>query len=176
MGRSRYKIIEEGKPHFLTCTTVNWLPLFTNPEIVSIIFETLKFMQENNRLTIYAYILMENHIHFIASSKELSKEVGIFKSYSARKIIDYLKIQNAKDILKLLNFYKLKHKSDRDYQLWQEGSNPKQIINEKMMIQKIEYIHYNPVKRGYIEDPVHWRYSSARNYEGMDGMIDVAPF
>jgi REP element-mobilizing transposase RayT len=117
MGRSRYKIIEEDKPHFLTCTTVNWLLLFTNPEIGSIIFESLKFMQDNDRLTIYAYILMENHLHLIASSKELSKEIGIFKSYTARKIIDYLKEQNAKDILKLLNFYKLKHKRDCDYQL-----------------------------------------------------------
>jgi REP element-mobilizing transposase RayT len=131
--------------------------LFTNPEIGSIIFESLKFMQDNDRLTIYAYILMENHLHLIASLKELSKEIGIFKSYTARKIIDHLKERNAKDILKLLNFYKLKHKRDRDYQLWQEGSNPKQILNEKMMIQKIEYMHFTPVKRGYIDETVHWR-------------------
>jgi REP element-mobilizing transposase RayT len=176
MGRSRYKIIEEDKPHFLTCTTVNWLPLFTNPEIGSIIFESLKFMQDNDRLTIYAYILMENHLHLIASLKELSKEIGIFKSYTARKIIDHLKERNAKDILKLLNFYKLKHKRDRDYQLWQEGSNPKQILNEKMMIQKIEYMHFNPVKRGYIDEPVHWRYSSARNYEGLECMLEITQF
>ena len=176
MARNRYKIIEKNKPHFLTCTTVNWLPLFTNPEIVSILFESLKFMQNNERMEIYAYILMENHIHLIASSKELSKEIGIFKSYTARKIIHYLKERNAKDILKLLNFYKLKHKSDRDYQLWQEGSNPKQILNEKMMIQKIEYIHFNPVKRGYVDDPVHWRYSSARNYEGLESMLEIKQF
>lgn len=133
-------------------------------------------MQDNDRIEIYAYILMENHLHLIASSKELSKEIGIFKSFTARKIIDYLKERNAKDILKLLNFYKLKHRLDRDYQLWQEGSNPKQINNEKMMIQKIEYIHFNPVKRGYIDEPVHWRYSSARNYEGLEGMIEISQF
>jgi len=41
------------------------------------------------------------------------------------------------------------------------------------MIQKVEYTHYNPVKRGYIDDPIHWRYSSARDYAGLSGLIDV---
>jgi hypothetical protein len=43
-----------------------------------------------------------------------------------------------------------------------------------MMRQKLEYIHNNPVKRGYVDDPKHWRYSSARNYAGTPGLIEVA--
>jgi hypothetical protein len=43
-----------------------------------------------------------------------------------------------------------------------------------MMRQKIDYIHYNPVKRGFVDEPEHWRYSSARNYAGLPGLIDVA--
>jgi hypothetical protein len=42
-----------------------------------------------------------------------------------------------------------------------------------MMEQKIGYIHDNPVRRGYVDDPVHWRYSSARNYAGMEGVLVV---
>jgi putative transposase len=42
-----------------------------------------------------------------------------------------------------------------------------------MLRQKLEYIHRNPVKRGYVDDPVHWRYSSARNYAGQPGLIEV---
>jgi len=41
------------------------------------------------------------------------------------------------------------------------------------MRQKIEYIHQNPVKRGYVDDALHWRYSSARNYAGLDGVLEV---
>ena len=41
------------------------------------------------------------------------------------------------------------------------------------MLQKLEYIHNNPVRRGYVDDPVHWRYSSARNYAGKAGLLDV---
>jgi len=76
-------------------------------------------------------------------------------------------------VLRLLKFSKSAHKADRSYQLWQEGSHPEQIQSREMMMQKTEYIHNNPVKRGYIEDPVHWLYSSARNYAGMEGIIEI---
>ena len=42
-----------------------------------------------------------------------------------------------------------------------------------MLLEKLEYIHDNPVKRGYVDKPEHWRYSSARNYLGGDALIPV---
>ncbi len=173
MARTRYKIYQKEAPHFLTCTTVNWLPLFSQPEIVDILFASLKFLQDNKRLLIFSYIIMENHLHLIASSDDLSKEIGIFKSYTARQIIDYLKAKKADSILRDLSFYKLRHKTDRDYQVWQEDSHPQMIQGEKMMRQKIEYIHFNPVKRNYVENPEHWLYSSARNYAGLEGRLEI---
>ena len=59
---------------------------------------------------------------------------------------------------------KKQFKTDRTYQLWQEGYHPQLIQSEKMLRQKIEYIHYNPVRRGYVDEPENWVYSSARNY------------
>jgi len=47
------------------------------------------------------------------------------------------------------------------------------IQNDEMMWQKLEYIHNNPVERGYVDDPLHWRYSSARNYAGQKGLVPV---
>ena len=46
-------------------------------------------------------------------------------------------------------------------------------FHNEMMLQKLEYAHFNPVKHGYVDEPVHWRYSSARNYAGREGMIEV---
>lgn len=177
MGRSRYKIFDQDQPHFFTSTVVNWTPLFASPSIVEQIYSCWKFMQDNGRLVIYGYVIMENHLHLIASSAtNLSKEIGIFRSYTARQIIDWLEAKNAEHILKQLNYYKLRHKKDRDYQLWQEGTHPEVILNEKMMLQKLEYMHNNPVKRGYVDEPTHWRYSSARNYAGMEGLMEVTLF
>ena len=176
MGRSRYKIIEKRNPHFITCTTVNWLSLFRSKAIANILFESLTYLQSNDRITLYAYVIMENHIHMILSSEMLSREIANFKSFTARKIIDFLHEKKANHILKLLNYYKLQHKKDRRYQLWQEGSHPQAILNEEMMIQKIEYIHNNPVKCGYVDRPEHWRYSSARNYTGMESLLEISRF
>jgi putative transposase len=174
MARSRYKIYEDQQPHFCTCTVVNWLPIFSSRAVAQIILDSLQFLQEYERLTLYAYVLQENHLHLVASSHALSQEIANFKSFTAKKIIQFFTERNAQHILRQLKEMKAAHKHDRTYQLWQEGSHPKQILGETMMRQKIEYIHNNPVKRGYVDDPVHWRYSSARNYAGQGGLLEVA--
>jgi putative transposase len=173
LSRTRYKIHDNAYPHFLTCTVVEWLPVFTRRESVQILLDSWSFLQREGRIKLFAYVVLENHIHFIAASNDLSKEIGDFKSYTARKLIDLLKSGNARTILDQLAFHKALYKCDRDFQFWQEGSHPQQISSDDMMRQKIEYIHYNPVKRGYVDDPIHWRYSSARNYAGMPGLITV---
>jgi len=96
-----------------------------------------------------------------------------FKSYTAKKLLHYLDKNSVTTILEQLAFYKKAHKTDRAYQFWQEGVHPEWIQNEEMMRQKIEYIHRNPVERGYVDQAEHWRYSSARSYQGMDGMLEI---
>ena len=173
MTRSRYKIFENEYPYFLTCTVVGWLPVFTRPEVAQIVFNSWKFLQDHERLTIYGYVILENHLHWIASAERLAKEIGDFKSYTARRIIGHLMERKVWMLLDHLKWHKDRHKIDREYQLWQEGSHPEQIQNKEMMIQKMEYVHRNPVERGYVDDPTHWRYSSARNYAGMPGLVQV---
>ena len=179
MSRSRYKIADNKQPYFLTCTVINWIPVFTKPEAAKIILDSLSYLQQQKRLVLYGFVIMENHLHLTASADDLSKEIGDFKSFTARKIIDTFHFhaergnEGAAAIISQLSYYKLPHKKDRDYQLWQEGSHPQLIQGQEMMRQKMEYIHFNPVRRGYVDDPVHWRYSSARNYAGQKGILAV---
>jgi REP element-mobilizing transposase RayT len=173
MTRSRYKIFETEYPHFLTCTVVGWLPIFTRQETVQILFDSWRYLQQHNRLQIYGYVILENHLHLIASSEELSKEIGDFKSYTARRIIDHLEERNVTMLLDQLRRHKARHKADRIFQVWQEGCHPQQVTNGDIMRQKLEYIHRNPVARGYVDEPTHWRYSSARNYAGLPGLLPV---
>jgi REP element-mobilizing transposase RayT len=174
MARSRYKFLpDDPYPYFITSTTVNWLPLFNNPDIAGILINSLRYLIESQRTIIFAYVIMENHLHLIAQAKDLSTEIARFKSYTARKSIDYYLENKDHFILDQLSFYKLKHKVDRNYQFWQEGSHPQRIESESMLAQKIAYIHYNPVRRGYVDLPEHWRYSSARDYAGVEGPLPV---
>lgn len=124
-------------------------------------------------MNIFSYVLMENHIHLIASAEDLSKEMGDFKSFTARRIIDHCTDHEMNGLLKNFHHLRKTHKHDRDYQVWQEGSHPLQITSDEMMRQKTEYIHSNPLRRGYIDKPSDWRYSSARDYEGTPGIVPV---
>lgn len=99
--------------------------------------DALRFGQRERTLTLYAYVLMENHLHLIASAPELSKVFGGFKSYTARQIIDRLRDKDAAHVLDQLAFHRRPYKLDREYQLWQEGSHPQEIVDEAMMRQKI---------------------------------------
>jgi putative transposase len=173
MGRSRYTIRDEQAPHFLTCTVINWMPLFTRPQTVDIIISALKYRQEDQDWKIYGYVILENHLHLIVQAENLISELPRFKSYTARQLIDYLKECRAERLLKQMAFFRKAHKQDRDYQCWEEGSHPQLIQNEQILRQKLDYIHFNPVKRGYIDEPNHWRYSSARDYAGLTGLLPV---
>jgi putative transposase len=174
MARTRYHFLpDDPSPYFVTATTVNWLPLFSNPDITTILINSLRYLIESQRITLLAYVIMENHLHLIAVAKDLLAEVAKFKSFIARKSIDYYLENNNHFILDQLSTFKLKHKVDRSYQFWQEGSHPQRIESESILAQKLAYIHDNPVRRGYVELPEHWRYSSARDYAGVAGLLLV---
>lgn len=172
----------------MTCTVLHWIPVFTRPQTVEILLDSLNYLIQDG-LKLYAYIILENHMHLVAQSERLDRDMARFKSYTAKQMIRFLsenKIRShagaweregkgawERGILDQLAFYKQAHKRDRAYQFWQEGVHPEWIQNQTMMGQKIEYIHQNPVKRGYVDKPEHWRYSSARNYLGMEGLLEV---
>ncbi|MCB2262746.1 MAG: transposase [Candidatus Thiosymbion ectosymbiont of Robbea hypermnestra] len=172
MGRDRYRIHDQDAPYFLTCTVLQWLPLFAHPANVQILLESLRFLQSQDRLILYGYVILENHCHLLAAGADLAKAIASFKSFTARRIVKRLRERHS-PVLELLAFHKARHKVDREHQVWQEGSHPEQIQGEAMMRQKLEYIHNNPVARGYVDNPVHWRYSSARNYARQEGLIEV---
>ncbi|MGV8920046.1 MAG: REP-associated tyrosine transposase [Pseudomonas sp.] len=173
MARSRYTITETEKPYFLTCTIVEWLPLFTRSALVDIVLDAWRFQQTNQGLKLYGYVVLENHLHYLAQSSDLAKSVASFKSFTARNIINHLEQTRAESTLQRLRFAKRSHKVDRVYQVWQEGSHAELVYSEAVMRQKLDYIHHNPVKRGYVDFAEHWRYSSARSYQGQPGLIDV---
>ena len=139
MGRSRYKVYEPTYPHFVTCTVLHWIPLFTRQESVQIIIDSLKFLQQKDNLKLYAYVILENHLHMVVQSDDIDKSIKSFKQYTAKALLELLKKENVKMILDQLQFYKKAHK--------------------------------NPVRRGYVDEEIHWRYSSARDYVGENGLF-----
>jgi putative transposase len=173
MARTRYRIYDGHQPYFLTCTIVGWLPVFTRPMFVELIYDAWRYAQRERDLKLFGYVIMENHLHMIAAATDLADVMKKFKSYTARQIVDRLRELGDTTLLEQLAFHKLAHKTQSDVQVWQEGNHPKEIQNDPMMWQKLDYSHLNPVRRGYVDDPLHWRYSSARDYARQPALIDV---
>ncbi|MBL8483197.1 MAG: hypothetical protein JNJ60_13440, partial [Rhodocyclaceae bacterium] len=129
--------------------------------------------RRHDGLRLFGYVILENHLHFVAQAPHLDKCVSSFKSYTAARLIELLETCKAERLLARLRFAKTAHKDDREYQFWQEGSHAEMVLSEAVMREKLDYIHANPVKRGYVDTPEHWRYSSARNYLGQPGLLDI---
>ena len=93
------------------------MPVLTRQACVQIVLDSWRFLQEKQRMTLYGYVILENHLHFIAKAKDLVKEVGDFKSFTARMIIDWLQKRNEMALLDQLAHEKAAHKTDREFQL-----------------------------------------------------------
>jgi len=116
---------------------------------------------------------LENHLHAVLQAPDLKKEIHGFKSYTAGQLLKCLEEHGAHRLLKLLEYFKKGYRKDHQHQVWEEGGHPQLIQDEAMLRQKVEYIHQNPVKRGYVDRPEHWRYSSARDYLGEAGLLEI---
>lgn len=177
MGRSRYKILDEKYPYFITSSVVNKSPAFKKPEFLRIIIDGLNFLVAERKIIIYAYVIMPDHLHLVVKGKDLSKHISSFKSYSARRILDTLEGHKLHTDLSVFKKAKRTFKRDRAHQFWTEGFHPKQIFSVKMMEQKINYIHLNPVKAGLVVYEHDWLYSSYNDYYGNSkGLVKIKLF
>lgn len=174
--RSRYKTLNslDNVLYFTTSSIVEWIPVFTCNDHFEIITRSLNFYRKEKRMKLYAYVIMENHLHLIVSGGQLPEVMKSFKSFTSRELIESMKMKNRTWMLNQFAYFKKRHKTESSYQIWQEGYHPQMIGDEKMLMQKIEYIHANPVRRGYVEKPEYWKYSSAGYFIAHKaGMVEV---
>ena len=174
----RTKILE-GYMYFITLTVVDWVDVFTRPTHKHVILDSLKYCQYSKGLLIYSWSMMSNQLHFLASAKEgyhLSNILRVFKKYSSMEIIKSIKeFPESRRKWKLSRFKLAGENNPRiqGYKFWQDGNAPKEIHTNEFLGQKLNYIHMNPVKAEIVVNPEDYLYSSARDYAGMKGLLDV---
>jgi len=170
--RSRYRINEPERAHFITSTIVEWLPVFSTAACCDILVQSLAFCRERKGLKVHAWVILDTHFHAILAAPDLSSILRDIKSYTAKLLIEQLVAEGREWLVNQLRYYRAGHKPNQ-FQIWQEGSHPQAIPSDEIMLQKLEYLHNNPVKRGWVSSPEHWRYSSA--HEWLEGAISVLP-
>ncbi|TVR30366.1 MAG: transposase [Balneolaceae bacterium] len=176
----KYRVRNESLPHFVTFTVVRWIDLFTRNEYKEIVIESLKFCQKEKGLLIFSYCIMTNHLHLIVGtegSNRLGNIIRGFRGFTSKKLIKAIK-ENPKESRKewLLQLFFLegqKRSSNKYFQVWKRNYHPKGLYDQNIFDQKRNYIHANPVKAGFVFKPEDFVFSSASNYAGRGGLIDV---
>lgn len=176
-----YKFHNHEGIYFVSTSVIDWLDVFTRIEYKEIIIESLKYCQSQKGMEIHAYCIMTNHIHLIFRSMSKSNPpqniLGDFKRFTSKKIVKTI-LDNPKESRKDLfieQFKKAAKKSSNvnKYQFWRHDNMPIEIWSNSIIDRKINYIHNNPVVAGCVDCPCDYTYSSARNYAGMEGILDV---
>jgi REP element-mobilizing transposase RayT len=165
--RTRYRIHDAHATYFVTSTIVEWLPVFTTKACCDILVNFLLHGRDQRQLQIYAWVILDNYFHAILSSPSLETTLGHLKRFTAHALLAQVKSEKRDWLINQFTYFRAAHKKLQEHQVWQEGVHPQQIDSDAVMQQKIDYIHSNPVKRGLVGAPEHWRYSSA--HEGLAG-------
>ena len=161
--RSRLKVNEQSNLYFITSSVHCWVPIIFNDHIFGIILESLKFCQQYKGLVIWAYVIMPNHIHAIISHEDFKAIPGIIRDFKRHTSTEISKYLSQLGRYSRLFWIKIFHNQEKN-KVWQEGYHPETILSPDFLLTKLNYIHNNPVEKGYVTRPEHWKYSSARNY------------
>ena len=146
---------------FFTATCLNWQNLLQPNEHKQIIIDSLTFLVKDKRIWLYGYVIMPNHVHLLwcKQSDWLNKNVQQhFNKYTAQQL-KFSIIRNSDNI----NNYR-SNQGDREYQFWERRPHKATMYNRKVLEEKLDYIHNNPVKADLCDLPENYIYSSAKYY------------
>ena len=174
-----YQIRDQEASYFLTFQVVGWVDVFSRQLYRDIILESFNFCRESKGLKLYSYVIMTNHVHVIMRSEleDLSGLMRDFKKYTSKKILEAIKTyrgESRREWMEMIFKYHAKYnKRVSKLQLWTHENHAVELHANEPFDIRMNYIHENPVRSSWVEKPEDYLYSSARNYAGLDALIDV---
>jgi putative transposase len=176
---TKYKIRNQEALYFVSFAVVYWIDVFIRNEYREIILESLRHCIKEKGLEVYAWCMMTNHMHLIIGTQGNNMEniLRDFKSYTSRNLKIAIRenpVESRKEwLLWMMERAGKKNSNNKDFQFWQQDNHPIELWDNYMMDQKLEYIHMNPVRAGFVSDPEDYLYSSARDYVGEHGLLPI---
>lgn len=179
MSGSKYKISDQEQLYFLTITVVKWVDIFTRKDYKIIITDSLNFCILNKGLEVYAWVIMSNHIHLIVRAKEgfmLSNIIRDFKKFTSKLIVETIMEigESRKDwLLDKFSFEARRTGRAKNYKLWTDDNHPICLNKSEWVLQRLNYIHQNPVRQTLVSKPEDYVFSSAIDYADGKGLVDI---
>lgn len=153
----------EYHPQFFTATILEWKKLLQPDKYKQIIIDSLKFLVNEQRVIVTAFVILDNHLHIIwqAVNGFTPQQVQHnFLRYTAQQI----KFDLQEHDPAFLEEFRV-NAADREYQFWERNPLSIDLYSEKVFFQKLDYLHANPVVEGLCQYPEEYKYSSALFYE-----------
>jgi putative transposase len=177
----KYKFRDQNQLYFITYTVINWIDLFIRNIYREILIDSWKFCMKEKGLEVYAWVIMTSHAHMIIGShgekmQTILQHMKQFTSQQLKKsIIEYPGESRKTWMLDMMIRAGMAKSNNKNFQLWQQDNHPMELFNLDIAYQKLNYIHNNPVKAGFVEFPHEYLYSSARDYYGKKkGLLDIS--
>jgi len=179
-----YKFHNPEGLYFVSFAVVNWLDVFTRNLYKDILIDSLSFCQREKGMEIIAWCIITNHVHLIFRSSQGEKPellLGDFKRFTSTAIVKSIgdNLRESRREFLLDQFKKAAENSSnvKQYQFWRHDNKPIELWSTKVIQEKINYIHQNPVEAGLVFKPEEYVYSSATDYAGEEGLLkDVIVF
>jgi putative transposase len=160
-----YRIYDQHRPHFITCTVHQWVDVFSRKQYAEIFLDSIRYCQANKGLKVYGWVIMTNHVHLIIGSNThpLSDIIRDFKKFTATQIVKAIAANDKESRRKWLLWL---FKKDNSIWFWEEGYHGEVIESQAFFESKLQYIHQNPVRAGIVVKAEEYLYSSACDYYG----------
>lgn len=174
-----YKFRDQTKPYFVTFGVVYWIDLFTRTTYRQIFIDSLRYCQEKKGLIVYAWVIMSNHVHLIigSSDKPMQNILRDLKSFTSRKLKEEIANHPGESrkewLIRMFKDAGQKNGNNDQWQLWQQHNHPIELWDNDMIDQKLNYLHQNPVKADIVAQPEEYKWSSAGDYVGIKGLVEV---
>jgi REP element-mobilizing transposase RayT len=174
-----YKFKNAEGLYFVSFATVFWVDVFVRLEYFDCLVNNLNICVANKGMEIYAWCIMPSHVHLVFRSTNQRPEYLIrdFKSFTSKSIISLIENNNQESRQTwLLNSFKKAantNSNNANNQFWQQHNNPVELWSADVIQQKIDYTHNNPVVAGFVENDFEYLHSSARDYAGLKGLVNV---
>ena len=163
--RDKFQLSRDSQALFITAVAKDRLPVFRSDAIKLVTCQALDEARRSGDFLIFAYVIMPDHLHLLTDSPNTSADVLRYvKGLIGRRVIDYLKEHGYESSLAKLRHAQWKRK--HSYSLWQQEKNVLSIFSEAMFMQKVNYIHLNPVRAAICDKAIDYRWSSARIWQG----------
>ena len=158
--------------YFCTFTCYNWINLFEQTNSYDLVYNWFSVLKERS-IDVVAFVIMPNHLHCILNFPDenfnLNKIISNGKRFIAYDIINRLKENGEEETLKLLEDAVTQREKSKGqvHKVFKDSFDGNPIFSEKFLIQKLNYIHFNPVtgKWNLASDPTQYMHSSASFYE-----------